>query len=172
MQAWMLQNWEAWWSVGACCTQEDQPPSADPCEGFGVVEGAAMRAFQAALELRGRSLEPSTNFWQAGGDSLAASLVRSTPICPLTADAGATSYSGSSMRGIEPSSVERPAQTVLGGDVHRRHDVQGCRPVVDGAAGGGLAGSGCRPADGVPHPAVPGRGHAQRGRATQWACWQ
>ena len=42
-----------------------------------------MRAFQAALELRGRRLEPSTNFWQAGGNSLAASLVRA----PLIASA-------------------------------------------------------------------------------------
>ena len=65
------------------------PAAADPCEGFGGTEGAAMRAFQAALELRGRRLEPSTNFWQAGGDSLAANLV----CTPLTLSARACTAS-------------------------------------------------------------------------------
>lgn len=35
-----------------------------------------MRAFAAALGLQGHALEPSTNFWQAGGNSVAANLVR------------------------------------------------------------------------------------------------
>jgi hypothetical protein len=34
-----------------------------------------MRAFAAALGLQGHALEPATDFWQAGGDSLAAGLV-------------------------------------------------------------------------------------------------
>ena len=52
-------------------------PPGFPFEGPGGLEGAAMRAFAAALQLQGHALEPVTDFWIAGGDSLAASLVSS-----------------------------------------------------------------------------------------------
>ena len=51
-----------------------------PFEGPGGLEGAAMRAFAAALQLQGHALEPVTDFWRAGGDSMAASLV--SPVHP------------------------------------------------------------------------------------------
>ncbi|KAK9909180.1 hypothetical protein WJX75_008334 [Coccomyxa subellipsoidea] len=50
-------------------------PSGFPFAGPGGLEAAAMRAFSAALGLRTRALEPATNFWSAGGDSLAAAQV-------------------------------------------------------------------------------------------------
>jgi hypothetical protein len=55
-------------------------PSGFPFAGPGGLEAAAMRAFSAALGLRTRALEPATNFWSAGGDSLAAAQVQ----CPVS----------------------------------------------------------------------------------------
>lgn len=52
-------------------------PSGFPFAGPGGLEAAAMRAFSAALGLRTLALEPATNFWSAGGDSLAAAQVHS-----------------------------------------------------------------------------------------------
>ena len=52
-------------------------PRGFPFAGPGGLEAAAMRAFSAALDLPSRALEPGTDFWSAGGDSLAA--VQVTP---------------------------------------------------------------------------------------------
>jgi hypothetical protein len=53
-----------------------QPPEGWPFSGPGGMEGAVMRAFSAALGLGGAAIEPTTDFWSAGGDSFAAALVR------------------------------------------------------------------------------------------------
>ncbi len=50
-------------------------PDGFPYSGPGGLEAAAMRAFAAALGQRPRGLEPVTDFWSAGGDSLAAAQV-------------------------------------------------------------------------------------------------
>lgn len=53
----------------------EQPPRGFPFAGGGGPEAAAMRAFRAALDVDARALEPTTDFWSAGGDSLAAAAV-------------------------------------------------------------------------------------------------
>ncbi|EIE25078.1 acetyl-CoA synthetase-like protein [Coccomyxa subellipsoidea C-169] len=50
-------------------------PHGFPFAGPGGLEAAAMRAFSAALGLPSRALEPGTDFWSAGGDSLSAAQV-------------------------------------------------------------------------------------------------
>lgn len=50
-------------------------PEGFPFTGPGGLEAAAMRAFGAALGQGPRGLEPVTDFWIAGGDSLAAAQV-------------------------------------------------------------------------------------------------
>ncbi|CAL8461978.1 g1509 [Coccomyxa elongata] len=50
-------------------------PDGFPYSGPGGLEAAAMRAFGAALGQGLRGLEPITDFWSAGGDSLAAAQV-------------------------------------------------------------------------------------------------
>ena len=56
-------------------------PQGFPYQAPGGAEGAVMQAFAAALGLRGHALEPVTDFWEAGGDSLAAAMVCSA-CCP------------------------------------------------------------------------------------------
>ena len=55
-------------------------PDGFPFSGPGGLEAAAARAFAAALGQGPRGLEPVTDFWSAGGDSLAAAQVDVTTV--------------------------------------------------------------------------------------------
>ncbi|BDA41299.1 probable enterobactin synthase component F at N-terminal half [Coccomyxa sp. Obi] len=116
-------------------------PDGFPYSGPGGLEAAAMRAFGAALGQGPCGLEPVTDFWSAGGDSLAAAQVAGwlgVDVRLLTAfpTARALAAQMRSTQATKPGQASDPRETLgnqaeasrLAGDAHNGHSTGGFVP--------------------------------------------